>query len=78
MQTITHKLSDVARRIVESELRIDEQLQRMRVGSFDERADATRHCAVSCVQELRAYQARLEELVQEHKESSPRASALLH
>jgi hypothetical protein len=30
MQTITHKLTDVARQIAESEERIDEQLQRLR------------------------------------------------
>jgi hypothetical protein len=63
MQTFTHKLTDVARRIAESEERIDEQLQRIRTGSCEEKADAAMqlYCAVSSAQELRAYQARLEE-----------------
>jgi hypothetical protein len=64
MQTITHKLSDVARRIAESEERIDEQLQRIRTGSCEERADAGMqlYCAVSSMQELRVYKAQLEGL----------------
>ena len=64
MQTMTHRLSDVAHRISESEERIEEQLQRIRTGSFEEMADAAMqlYCAVSSVQALRAYQARLKEL----------------
>jgi hypothetical protein len=68
MQAITHKLSDVARRIADSEERIDEQLQRLRTGSSDEKADAVMQlsCAVSSVQELRGYRARLEEFAKPH------------
>jgi hypothetical protein len=64
MQTIMHKLSDVARRIAESEERIDDQLQRIGTGSCEEKTDAAMqlHWAISSVQRLRAYQSRLEEL----------------
>jgi hypothetical protein len=64
MQSITDKLSDVVRRIAEGEERIDEQLHRLRNGSCEQKADAAMqlYCCVTSVQELRAYQARLEEL----------------
>jgi hypothetical protein len=64
MQSIMHKLSDVARRIAESEERIDDQLQRIRTGSCEEKTDAAMqlHWTISSVQGLQAYQSRLEEL----------------
>jgi hypothetical protein len=63
MQTITDKLADVARRIAESEERIDQQLQRIRTGTCGDRADAGMqlYCGVSSMQQLGVYKARLEE-----------------